>query len=160
MDHKEGWAPKKWCFQTVVLEKILESPLDIKEIKPVNPKGSQPWILTVRTDTEAAALILWSPDMKSLLIGKILMLGKIECRRRRGWQRMRCLDGITDSMDLSLNRLLEMTGYREAWYVAVHGLQRVRHDWVTEQKQQEESLSVGTYHFTSTLSSWHRALYS
>ena len=68
LDHKEGWAPKNWCFQIVVLEKTLESPLDSKEIKPINPKGNQPWIFIERADAEA--LILWPPDAKSWLIGK------------------------------------------------------------------------------------------
>ena len=69
-DIKEGWAPKNWCFRTVVLEKTLESPLDSKEIKPVNPEGNQPWIFIGRTDTEAEAPILWPPDAESRLIGK------------------------------------------------------------------------------------------
>ena len=76
LDHKGGWAPKKWCFRTVVLEKTLESPLDSKEIKPVNPKGDQPWIFTGRTDAEAAAPILWPPDAKSWLFGKDPDAGK------------------------------------------------------------------------------------
>ena len=70
MDHKEGWVLKNWCFQTVVLEKTLESPLDCKEIKSVHPKGNHPWILIIMTDTEAEALLLWSPDVKNQLIGK------------------------------------------------------------------------------------------
>ena len=70
LDHKEGWAPKNWCFQIVVLEKTPENPLDSKEIKPVNPKGNQPWIFIRRTDIEAEAPILWLPDAKSWLIGK------------------------------------------------------------------------------------------
>ena len=70
LDHKEGWAPKNWCFWTVVLEKMLESPLDCKEIKVVNPKGNQPWIFTGRTEAKAATPILWSPDAKNWLIGK------------------------------------------------------------------------------------------
>ena len=70
VDHKEGWMPKNWCFQIVVLEKTLESPLECKEIKPVNPKGNQPWIFIGKTDAEAEAPILWLPDMKSQLIGK------------------------------------------------------------------------------------------
>ena len=94
--YHKGWALKNWCFQTVVMEKTLESPLDCKEIKLANPKRNQPWILIGRTDAEAEALILWPPDVKSQLIGKDLMLGKIECKRRRGRQRMRWLDSITD----------------------------------------------------------------
>ena len=76
LDHKEGWAPKNWCFWTVVLEKTLESPLDCKEIKSVNPKGNQLWIFIERTDAEAEAPILWPPDAKSQLIGKDPDAGK------------------------------------------------------------------------------------
>ena len=70
LDQEEGWAPKNWCFWTVVLEKTLESPLDCKEIKPVTPKGNQSWIFIGRTDAEADVLIVWPPDVKSWLIGK------------------------------------------------------------------------------------------
>ena len=83
LDYKEGWALTNWCFWTVVLEKTLESPLDCKEIKPVNPKGNQSWIFIGRTDAEIEALILWPPDVQSQLMGKTLMLGKIEGRRRK-----------------------------------------------------------------------------
>ena len=76
MDHKESWAPKNWCFWTVVLQKMLESPLDCKEIQPVHPKGNQPWIFIRRTDTEAEAPVLWPPDAKSWLIGTDLDAGK------------------------------------------------------------------------------------
>ena len=76
LDHKEGWAPKNWCFQTVVLEKTLESPLDYKEIKLVNPKRKQPWIFIGKTDAKAEAPILWPPDLKSLLLGKDPNAGK------------------------------------------------------------------------------------
>ena len=92
----------------VMLEKTLESRLDCKEIKPVNPKGNQPWTFIGRTDAEAEAPVLWSPDEKSGLIGKDPDAGKIEGRRRRGRQRMRGLDGITDSMDMSLSKLQEI----------------------------------------------------
>ena len=88
LDHKESWVPKNWCLQILVLENTLESPLECKEIKPVNPKGNQSWIFTGRTDAEAEDPILWLPDVKSRLTGKTLMQGKIE-GRRRGWQRMR-----------------------------------------------------------------------
>ena len=100
LDHKEGWASKNWCFQTVVLEKTLESSLDSKEIKPVNPKGNQLWIFIGRTDAEAEAPILWPPDAKSPLTGKDPDAGKIEGMKRRGQQRMEWLDGINDSMDI------------------------------------------------------------
>ena len=76
LDHKEVWAPKNWCFQTVVLEKTLESPLDSKEIKPVNPKGNQLWIFIGRTDADAEAPLIWPPDVKSQLIGKDPDAGK------------------------------------------------------------------------------------
>ena len=121
LDHKEGWVPKNRYFWIMVLEKTLESPLDIKEIKLVNPKGNQAWIFG-RTDAEAP--ILWSPDVKSQFTGKILMLGKIKGRRRRKRQRMRWLDGINDSMDMSLNNLQEIVKDRKAWHAGIHGVSK------------------------------------
>ena len=96
LDYKESWAPKNWCFWTVVLEKTLESPLDCKEIQPINPKGNQSWIVIGRTDAETEAPILWPPDVKSWLIWKDLDAGKDWRQEERGWQRMRWLDDITD----------------------------------------------------------------
>ena len=100
LDHKEGWTLKNWCFWAVVLEKTLESPLDCKEIKLVNPKGNQYWLFIRRIDAETEVQILWPPNAKSYSLEKILMLEKIEGRRRRGWQRMGLLDSITNWMDM------------------------------------------------------------
>ena len=107
LDYKEGWVPN-WCFRNVVLKKTLESSLDSKEIKPVNPKGNQPWIFTGKTDAKREAPILWPPDVMDWLTGKDLDAGKIEGRRWREQQRMKWLDDIADSMDMSFSQLCEM----------------------------------------------------
>ena len=113
---KEGWVLTNWCFWIVVLEKPLESPLDCKEIKPINPKGNQPWIFMGRTDAEAEALILWPPVWRANSLENILMLGKIDGKRRRGWQRIRQFDIITDSININLSKLQEKVGNREVCY--------------------------------------------
>ena len=131
LDYNESWALKNWCFWTVVLEKMLESPLDCKETQPVYPKGNQCWIFIVRTDVEAETPIFWPPDAQSWLIWKTLMVGEIEGRRRREEQRMRLLGGITDSIDMSLGKLQELVIGRPGMLQSM-GSQRVGQDWATE----------------------------
>ena len=132
LDHKEDWALKNWCFQTVVLEKMLGNSLNSKEITPVNPKGNQPWIFIGRTDAEVQHFghLMWRADS----LEKILKLGKTEGRKRRGRERMRRLDDIVDSLDTSLSKFWEMVKDREDWCAAVHGVPKSQtrlSDWTT-----------------------------
>ena len=133
LNHKEGWVPKNWCFWTVVLEMTLESPLDCKEIKPVNPKGTQSWIFTGRTDAEAEAPILWPPDAKNWLIEE-------DSDAEKGWrqkERMRWLDGITESTDMSLSKFQGLVKDRKP---GVLQSQRVGPGWGTNNSNSARSV--------------------
>ena len=134
LDHKESWVPKTWCFWTLVLEKTLKSLLDSKGIKSVNLKGNQSWIFIGRTGAETEVQyfghLMWRADS----LEKNMILGKIEGRRKRGRQRMKWLDGITDLMDVSLSKPWEMVKDREGGCVSVQGVAKSQtwlSDWTT-----------------------------
>ena len=122
LDYKKSWLPKNWCLPTVFLEKTLESPLDCKEIQPVHHKWNQSWIFTGRTDAKAETPILGHLMRRTDSLEKTLMLGKIEGERRRGRQRRRWLDGITDSMDMNFSKFWEMAKHSKAWSAAAYGV--------------------------------------
>ena len=129
LDYKESWVLKNWCFLIVVLEKTVLSPLDSKEIKPVNPKRNQPWVFIGRTDAKAEAPILWPPDVKSLLIRKDPDVGK-DWRKKEE----RAAEDEMVRMNRNLNKFWEVVKDRESWHVAVHGVTKSRtqfSDWTT-----------------------------
>ena len=141
LDHKKRWVLKNWCIWTVVLEKTLESPVDSKEIKPVTLKEISPEYslegLMLKLKFQYFGHLMWRANSSE----KTQMQRKIEGRRRRGWKRMRQLDGITDSVDMSLSKLWEIVKDRETWRAAVHGISKSQ-TWLRDSRTTEIPLLV------------------
>ena len=146
LGHKEGWVPENWCLWTVVLEKTLESGLDCKEIKPVNPKGNQSWIFIGRTDAEVEAPVLWPPDVRSQLIGKNPDAGKDWRQEEKGMTEGEMVGWHHQLNAHEFEQAPGLVNDKEVWQAAVHGVTNIGHDWATEQ-----SLSVFNYSYACSI---------
>ena len=148
MDYKESWAPKNWCFWTMMLKKTPESPLDCKQIQPVHPKGNQSWIFIRRTDAEAETPILWPHDAKNWLIGKDPDAGKDWRQDEKGTTEGEMVGWHHRHMDMSLSRLRELVMDREAWRAVVHGVAESdmteQLNW-TETELRQETNKIGGF---------------
>ena len=150
LDCEEGWALKNLCFWTVVLEKTLESPLDYKDIQPVHSKGDQPWDFFGGNDAEAETPILWPPHAKSWLIGKDSDAGRDWGQEERGWQRMRWLDGITDSMDVDFEWTPGVGDGQGGLRAAIHGVTKSR-TWLSDWTELKSLLCRTVLHIVRSL---------
>ena len=148
LDHKEAWVQQKWCFWTVVLEKTLESPLDSKEMKSINPIGNQPWIFIGRTDAKAEAPILWPPGVKSWFTGKDPDAGK-DWRQKKKMAETKMVTSTTDSIGMNLSKYQDIVEDREAWSAAVHGVAKSR-TWLSDWTELNPDSKLGFL----LLSSW------